>query len=513
MPGPGAARSTAAAKGRYRRKPDSEKNRITPSARWGMKPVRGPSAGWSRRDCRRASSGRRGQRQRRERLRSRAGGSRTTAARQAAAACGHHPARVLLPCPPWRCAIATTPLVRRVIQLVASAPGKRPVAARDSLPCRQPRCSDERIGTTLAERDSGRRRPLVTGAHRSGTTWVGRMIDLCRRSATSTSRSIPIISLDLRLQVSALVPVRQPPQRAPLQTSPQRHAGLPVPSRRPVGPHPPTRRRRASPAGWPRVHPARLRRARPLMKDPIAAFSSSWLASTFDMATIVLVRHPAGFASSLKRLGWSHPFNDFLAQPALMEERLQAFEGEIARMAKVEHDIVDQASLLWRMIYSVLLEYRRAHPDWIVVRHEDLASTRLAASPASTGDSGSATPRTSGVGCAGTPAAPPSWRPTPGPMPFVEPASRPSRGGGSACRPRSSRGCGRRWSPWRPGSTLSRSGEAERAASPSAPHRRPRSGRRWRSSRSGRPGRASRRPAWPARRRPTAAAPVPARTP
>ena len=109
------------------------------------------------------------------------------------------------------------------------------------------------------------------------------------------------------------------------------------------------------------------------MKDPIAAFSSSWLASTFDMATIVLVRHPAGFASSLKRLGWSHPFNDFLAQPALMEERLQAFEGEIARMAKVEHDIVDQASLLWRMIYSVLLEYRRAHPDWIVVRHEDLA--------------------------------------------------------------------------------------------------------------------------------------------
>ena len=42
-------------------------------------------------------------------------------------------------------------------------------------------------------------------------------------------------------------------------------------------------------------------------------------------------------------------------------------------MAKVEHDIVDQASLLWRMIYAVLLEYRRAHPDWIVVRHEDLA--------------------------------------------------------------------------------------------------------------------------------------------
>ena len=118
---------------------------------------------------------------------------------------------------------------------------------------------------------------------------------------------------------------------------------------------------------------ARLRRARPLMKDPIAVFSSSWLASTFDMATIVLVRHPAGFASSLKRLGWSHPFDHFLAQPALMEERLWGFEAEIRRMAKVEHDIVDQASLLWRMIYSVVLEYRRVHPDWIVVRQEELA--------------------------------------------------------------------------------------------------------------------------------------------
>jgi hypothetical protein len=118
---------------------------------------------------------------------------------------------------------------------------------------------------------------------------------------------------------------------------------------------------------------ARLRRARPLMKDPIAVFSSSWLASTFDMATIVLVRHPAGFASSLKRLRWSHPFNHFLAQPALMEERLHGFEDEIRRMAQVEHDIVDQASLLWRMIYSVLLEYRRRHPDWLFVRQEDLA--------------------------------------------------------------------------------------------------------------------------------------------
>jgi hypothetical protein len=227
----------------------------------------------------------------------------------------------------------------------------------------------------LAEHDIGSRRPvLVTGAHRSGTTWVGRMIDL---------------SPDVGYINEPFNPHHQPgicSCRFPLwfqyvnrhnehRFRPQLSATLAF-RYRPVAQLARTRR----PADAERLlrdglefTRARLRRARPVMKDPIAAFSSSWLASTFDMATIVLVRHPAGFASSLKRLRWSHPFGDFLAQPALMEERLGGFEDEIRRMAKVEHDIVDQASLLWRMIYSVLLEYRRVHPDWIVVRQEDLA--------------------------------------------------------------------------------------------------------------------------------------------
>jgi hypothetical protein len=118
---------------------------------------------------------------------------------------------------------------------------------------------------------------------------------------------------------------------------------------------------------------SRARHARALVKDPIAAFSASWLSTTFGMATVVLVRHPAAFAASLERLGWSHRFEDFLAQPALMEEQLYAFEGEITDMVKGDHDIIDQASLLWRLVYSVLLKYRTAHPAWIFVRQEDLA--------------------------------------------------------------------------------------------------------------------------------------------
>jgi hypothetical protein len=218
---------------------------------------------------------------------------------------------------------------------------------------------------------------LVTGAHRSGTTWVGRMIDLSpevgyinepfnpHHQPGICACSFPLwfqyINRDnehrFRPYLSATLAFRY---RAVAQLAQLARAWRPADAECLV-------------RDGLEFTRARLCRARPLMKDPIAAFSSSWLASTFDMATIVVVRHPAGFASSLKRLRWLHPFNDFLAQPALMAERLQGFEGEIRQMAKGEHDIVDQASLLWRMIYSVLLEYRRVHPDWVFVRQEDLA--------------------------------------------------------------------------------------------------------------------------------------------
>jgi hypothetical protein len=45
-------------------------------------------------------------------------------------------------------------------------------------------------------------------------------------------------------------------------------------------------------------------------------------------------------------MGWSHAFEEFLAQPALINEHLGEFEDEIRRMVAAEHDIVDQASLL-----------------------------------------------------------------------------------------------------------------------------------------------------------------------
>ena len=58
----------------------------------------------------------------------------------------------------------------------------------------------------------------------------------------------------------------------------------------------------------------------------------------------------------------------------MMKNVLQPFANQIVAYAEEEKDIVDQAILLWRIIYSQVRHYQRAHPDWIYIRHEDILS-------------------------------------------------------------------------------------------------------------------------------------------
>jgi hypothetical protein len=112
---------------------------------------------------------------------------------------------------------------------------------------------------------------------------------------------------------------------------------------------------------------------RPLIKDPIAVFSTQWLAKRFDMDVVILIRHPAAFAGSLKKANWPHPFKHFIRQVSLVQNHLSSYKSEIEEFAKKEKDIVDQAILLWNLIHYMILKYRKEHPDWIFIKHEDLS--------------------------------------------------------------------------------------------------------------------------------------------
>lgn len=122
----------------------------------------------------------------------------------------------------------------------------------------------------------------------------------------------------------------------------------------------------------------RLFACRPLMKDPTAFFSAEWLCEKMGLDAVVLIRHPAAFASSLKRLGWAFDFNDFLSQPELMEIHLSAFHYEIVLFAHRRHEIVDRAVLLWRIFHTVIRRHQEVHPEWIYARHEDLSRRPVA---------------------------------------------------------------------------------------------------------------------------------------
>jgi hypothetical protein len=112
----------------------------------------------------------------------------------------------------------------------------------------------------------------------------------------------------------------------------------------------------------------------PLIKDPIALMSMDWLNRRFDMHTIVMIRHPAAFVSSMKRLGYaSHPEKWALSQPLLMRDYLEPFEKEINALQKEKHGVIERAALTWKMHHYVISQYQKEHNDWCFLRHEDIS--------------------------------------------------------------------------------------------------------------------------------------------
>lgn len=111
---------------------------------------------------------------------------------------------------------------------------------------------------------------------------------------------------------------------------------------------------------------------RPLIKDPLALMSTEWLAQKFNCDVVALIRHPAAFVASLKVKNWTHSFDHFLEQKDLMK-KLEPFASDIEKYVKNPPDIIDQGILLWNIDYYILDEYRQNYPDWIIIKHEDLS--------------------------------------------------------------------------------------------------------------------------------------------
>lgn len=219
---------------------------------------------------------------------------------------------------------------------------------------------------------------LVTGSHRSGTTWVGRMLALapgvaylheplsprrwpgwlrrrpphwflyvCRENEAEYAPLIEDL-LALRYPLANLLRVRD--ARQAFQVAEEVPFSL-----------------------W-----HRLRGARPLLKDPIALMSTEWLAERFQVQPVVMIRHPAAFAGSLRSIDWPRfDFRNWSEQPLLVRDLVGPFEGQIRAFAQHPPDLIDEAVLMWNVTHHVIGGFRDRHPDWSFVRHEDLSEEPL----------------------------------------------------------------------------------------------------------------------------------------
>jgi hypothetical protein len=217
---------------------------------------------------------------------------------------------------------------------------------------------------------------LVTGGHRSGTGWVGEMLAASPSPPVAyiwepfNLRSRPgICSYRFRHWFTYVCKENQEEFLEPLSDT----LSFRYRPAEELGSISSPKDALRFPRDWFRTERYRLRRARPLMKDPIAVFSAEWLADAFDMDVVVLIRHPAAFVNSIVRKGWDHPFGDFLAQPLLMRDLLAGFEEEIEAYTEREQPLLDQATLLWNLIHVAIARFRERRPRWMFYRHEDLS--------------------------------------------------------------------------------------------------------------------------------------------
>jgi hypothetical protein len=117
----------------------------------------------------------------------------------------------------------------------------------------------------------------------------------------------------------------------------------------------------------------RAQRRRALIDDPFAVLSAAWFADRLGCHVVACVRHPLGFVGSWQRLGWVADFNELLDQPLLMRDLLGSYADEMRALAD-SPDRVARASLLWRMTYDVLGKLAGGLPRMRLMRYEDLAT-------------------------------------------------------------------------------------------------------------------------------------------
>ena len=107
-----------------------------------------------------------------------------------------------------------------------------------------------------------------------------------------------------------------------------------------------------------------------IIKDPIGSLLCEYLYVHFGVKPVIIVKHPASFVASIKRVNFKLSPAQLSDQPYLIQDY---FTNEADFLTRDWSDPVLAAAALWRVIYKVLLEQSKQYPDWKVITHEQLS--------------------------------------------------------------------------------------------------------------------------------------------
>ncbi len=225
---------------------------------------------------------------------------------------------------------------------------------------------------------------LLTGMHRSGGSWVAKMIE-------GGGGVVHVNEPFNRRHPPGLTPgiLRVPPPRAYQYVGPHNEAehlpgfrdmlelryGLAAELRTNHGVYDLAKAAKYQAA----FALGRARGLQALIDDPYMVFAAEWLAERLECRVVMLVRHPAGIVSSLKRIGngWADNLPDIASQPELVGRYLSEYAGDLERAAAQPLDPVAHGALLWLLIHWAIAQQAARHPEFTVVRYEDIAADPL----------------------------------------------------------------------------------------------------------------------------------------
>lgn len=221
--------------------------------------------------------------------------------------------------------------------------------------------------------DEHRKHILVTGTHRSGTTWVGRTLSQTKNVELvyepfnlETTRYNFDYKFDQWFEHVPTSPKCNVIKKEFDQYIPNSVFQYPAKICRETG------YSLKTPLIYLKYLMLSGDRPRYLLKDPIALLSAGWLYERYDLKVVCMIRNPLAFAGSLKKQGWDFNFKNFLDQKELMNTWLKPFKEQMEKTDR-KSDFIDRVSLLWNVLNFVILEYKEKYPEWFFIKHGQLA--------------------------------------------------------------------------------------------------------------------------------------------